>query len=320
MKYIKYILTLIIVLTTIKAEAQQDTRYSQYMFNGLRLNPAYAGTKDGLELNAFYRNQWVRIDDAPKSIILSAHKPFGKKEKVGLGAYLEYDVAGVDSRTSLYVAYSYKFDLGEDGDKGYLAAGLQGGLIFYQAQLTSVITPEDGFDNAFSENESYTLPNFGAGLFYYTKDQDHYAGFSIPHLIGYEKFGTETEISRLKGSYREYLFTAGTTYDINENIAFKPSLLIKYIPAQPPVEFDLNASVLIRETVWLGATLRSNEVIKPESINIQIAYQGPKGMRIGYSYDHMITDIAYYTSGAHEFMIGCELGKKTKPENVKYKY
>ncbi len=321
MKIIKYLIVLFLVtFSLVESQAQQDTRYSQYMFNGLRLNPAYAGTKDGLSLNALYRNQWVRIEDAPKSILLSAHDKFGKKgkeKKVGLGMFLEYDQAGVDSRTSVYAAYSYRFKMGETG---YLSAGLQGGFVFHQAILTDVITPEEVYDEAFSQNENYMLPNFGAGLYYY--NDKSYIGFSIPHLIGYERFSQSTQVGRLRGAYREYLVTAGTSYKLNENVVLKPSLLIKYIPAQPPVEFDINISALIKETVWLGMTLRSNEVIKPESVNFQIAYQGPKGLHIGYAYDHMLKSIGYYTSGAHEVMVGFNfpskdpLKAKTKSPNA----
>ena len=317
MKIIKYFIILLLITVSInETQAQQDTRYSQYMFNGLRLNPAYAGAKDGLSLNAFYRNQWVRIDDAPKSIVLSAHDRFGKKgrdKKDGLGVFLEYDQAGVDSRTSVYGSYSYRFKAGE---RGYLSAGIQGGFVFHQAILTDVITPEEVYDEAFSQNESYMLPNFGAGLYYY--NDKSYVGFSIPHLIGYQRFNQDSQASRLRGAYREYLVTAGTSYKLNENITLKPSLLIKYIPAQPPVEFDINASMLIKEAVWLGITLRSNEVIKPESVNFQIAYQGPKGMRIGYAYDHMLKSIGYYTSGSHEVMIGFDFPSK-EPLKVRSK-
>jgi len=93
--------------------AQQDTRYSQFMMNGMRFNPAYSGAKENLNITAFYRNQWLQIEDSPKQLFVGINDAFGKKEKVGLGLMIENDQIGVDQRTNVFASYAYKIDLAE---------------------------------------------------------------------------------------------------------------------------------------------------------------------------------------------------------------
>lgn len=300
-------------LLMLTSYGQQDTRYSQYVFNGLRINPAYAGTKDHLDLTGIYRNQWGGIDGGPKSFALSLHDAFGKSNKVGLGLFLEHDRVGVDSRTTLYASYAYRIKL-NNGSK--ISAGLQGGFMSYQSALTEIITPEEGVDVVFSENISQFSPNFGAGIYYETKA--YYIGVSVPHLLAYEETDEKESLhaySRLKGSYREYLFTAGLNIDLNKNLKIKPSFLVQYIPAAPPVEITATAFLVYQDEMWLGLSYRSNEIIKPESLSAQAMYKLQNGMKIGYAYDHTFAPIGYFTSGSHEFLIGLDLRKKTKKAN-----
>lgn len=304
----------LLFLFIFNAQAQQDSRYSQYVFNGLRLNPAYAGIEEDFNITGIYRNQWSGIDDGPKSFALSMHDVLGKQQKVGLGLFLEHDRIGVDSRTTLYGSYAYRIKF-NNGD--VLSTGLQGGFMSYQSALTEITTPEEGVDIAFSENISRFAPNFGAGIYYESKG--YYLGVSIPHLLAY-KFTSEKETlhdnTRLKGSYREYLFTGGLTLTLNKNIQIKPSILVQYIPATPPVEISTSAFLVYQDELWLGLTYRSNEIVKPESISFQVFYQMQNGMKLGYAYDHTFAPIGYYTAGTHEFLVGVDLGKKSKPNKL----
>lgn len=279
--------------------AQQDTRYSQYMFNGLVLNPAYAGTRDAISATAFYRNQWSDIEGAPRTISMSLHSPFGERERVGLGIYLENDRIGVTDRYSLFGSYSYKFEMGN----GILSTGLQTGLVHYTSRLSQVITGSDDPD-IFNEDINWLKPNFGAGLYYYT--DNYYMGLSVPNMIDYqsrEEGNIDGELAKLTRQYIQYLFTAGMVKELNEAIKLKPSILLKSIPAVAPFQMDANVSFLIRDALWLGATYRSNQDFAPESASFLAAYRLGNGLMFGYSYDVSLNEIRSYTSGSHEIML-----------------
>ena len=306
MKILKYTLTILLVLFAFQLEnqAQQDTRYSHFTLNGLRYNPAFAGIKENLSFDAFYRRQWTQIEDAPKDFSIALHDDFFKN-KMGLGLFIENDQAGIDNRTNAFLSYAYKIKM----KKGILSAGLQGGLTFFRSDLTSIETPEGGFDASFAQDEQSVLPNFGAGLFYYR--DNYYIGFSVPHLLTYQKSKDDLHtVNRLKGNYREYTFTMGGDLEINEKLDFRPAVLVQYIPAETPVEVSLNVSFILKENALLGIGYRSNEMVNPESFNFLLAYKMDNGLKIGYSYDHTLAPIGVYTSGGHEIMIGYDLGSK----------
>lgn len=292
--------------------AQQDTRYSQFMMNGMRFNPAYSGAKENLNITAFYRNQWLQIEDSPKQLFVGINDAFGKKEKVGLGLMIENDQIGVDQRTNVFASYAYKIDLAE----GRLSAGIQGGASFFNSNLTKIETPEGGDDSSFRNDEQSITPNFGAGLLYYS--ENYYLGFSVPHLLSYQKKESDNHsVSRLRGNYREYIFTMGGNIVLRPDVLdFRPAILVQYIPAEAPIEVDINASIVVKDAAWFGVTYRSNEIAKAESINFQFAYKMDNGLKVGYAYDHTLKSLGSQVGGSHEIMISfdlkSELSKYTK--------
>ncbi len=298
-----FLFHIIVIFSFNAAQGQQDTRYSQFMFNGMRINPAYSGIKDHFNATAFYRHQWLQIQDAPRQMFIGIHDAVGKQDKVGLGLQLEHDKIGVDQRTNIFASYAYKFKF----NKGTLSAGIQGGATFFRSALTDITTPEEIGDKAFSQDEQFVLPNFGAGLFYHS--HNYYIGISIPHLLTYQKDEEDDihTVERLTGNYREYMLTMGGQLAITEEIDFRPAFLLQYIPAEDPVEIMLNASIVVRNAAWFGITYRSNEIIKPESLNFQLAYKMDRGLKIGYSYDYTLKPLGYSSSGTHEIMVGIDL-------------
>lgn len=287
--------------------AQTDTRYSMYMHNGLSVNPAYAGNNGEGQILAFYRNQWTQINDAPSSLALAWHNSFGKTDKVGLGVYLEHDKIGVDKRTNVQVNYAYRLALG----KGTFSGGLQGGLVFFRSQLSSIETPDGGTDIAFAEDLSFTRPNFGVGIHYQTAD--YFVGISIPHLLSYQEAIVDgQDPSRVRSAYVAYTATAGLRTDLSENLEFLPSALFKYIPAEAPPELDLTALFRYKNTLELGASYRTNKVLKPESINFQVGYSFDSGLKIAYAYDYMISSISAFTSGSQEILVSYRLFDRNK--------
>lgn len=291
---------LILASVTFLCKGQEDARYSQYTFNGLVLNPAYAGAKDALSLTATYRLQWVEIDGAPKTLIIGAHAPMGAKKNVGLGLHVENDKVGVSNRLSLNTSYSYKIPLAN----GFLAGGITAGLVYMSSLYTSLYAPGDEVDEEFLEDETYLKPNFGFGFFF--ANDMFYAGLSIPSLLAYNK--DEEFISRTTKQYRLYTLTAGAIFPVSDDVALKPSFLVKSLPAITPLQLDLSLQVLIRGMFWLGSTVRTMDVLEWGSVSFMAAYSFTNGLVFGYSYDFNLNDIRMGSSGgSHELILNYDI-------------
>lgn len=283
--------------------AQQEVMVSQYMFNGLFLNPAYSGTHPYFSSSLLYRNQWVDFEGAPTTQLLAIDGPIAQ-DKMGVGLIIAHDKIGVTEETDFFANYSYKLTLGS----GKLSFGLKAGFSNYNAALTS-LTYWDSGDEVFSSNlQKSLIPKFGFGMYYYT--EKYYAGFSIPTLVAYDKnydFGFNID----KSSYlrRHYFINGGYVFDLSETVKFKPSTLIKYLPSAP-LQVDINASVMYKEMIWLGLSYRTGDALA-----LITEYQANQRFRVGYSYDITLSDLRNYSSGSHEVMIGYDFGKdiiKTK--------
>lgn len=291
-------------------QAQQDARYTQYMFNKLVFNPAYAGSGDGthgLSITALLRTQWVKIDGAPRSISLSAHTPLGAEKKVGIGGYLEHDRLGVHGRTSLFGSYSYSFLVGESK----LALGIDGGILHIRSDYTSLTDNEAidlEVDPAFlSTVQTQLLPNFGLGLYYYNPNK-FYLGLSVPHLID-NKVGP----TKIGHQERHYHLMGGILIGEGD-FRVKPSFLVKLIPNTAPTQIDANLLFLIKQSFWVGGSFRLAPVqkngankIQPESLDAIVAFQLKNGLKIGYAYDLTLTELRDFTTGSHEVMLGFDL-------------
>jgi type IX secretion system PorP/SprF family membrane protein len=277
--------------------AQQDPLVSQYMFNGLYLNPAYAGSHDFYNVTSLCRKQWVNIDGAPATQILSVDGPL-KNRNVGLGLLLSNDKIGVSKQTDFYGNYAYHINLGKETK---LAMGLRAGGSYYRAKLTE-LTVWDGGDDVFSKDiKGEFLPNFGAGLYLHSPKM--FVGLSAPHLLNYKPRTTfyidKTNSPQL---IRHYYLNAGYVFDGNQNVIFKPSILVKYLQ-NAPVQADFNLNVLFHKLIWLGASYRTSDSF----VGI-LELQASKKIRIGYAYDHPINNLKKYTNGSHEIMFAYDFG------------
>ncbi len=302
----RYLILVLFLIGGLSLQAQQDARYSQYMFNGLVLNPAYAGSNDYVNLSAFYRNQWVDIPGAPTTASISAHAPVGQKKKVGLGAFLESDEVGVNSVIDFFTSYSYKLRL----NQGTLVGGIQLGFIRIQSNLAEINTVDEVYDAAFV-GLTETKPNFGLGLYYYS--EKFYAGFSVPHMINYT-----SDLTSTFNRYEINMFaTAGAAFRISETTVFKPSMLFRYQPTGSffvaetetntgsQFQADLSAAIWYLDSLWFGASYRTDEgLVDPESLVALFSYHFPSGLKFGYAYDININDINTYNNGSHEIMFG----------------
>lgn len=298
MENIKKITALILVITCIgQANAQQDAMVSQYMFNGLFLNPAYAGSHKYFSSSFLNRSQWVNFDGAPRTSILAVDGPL-MNQKMGIGLILANDKIGVTNQTDIYANYSYFLKVG----KGSLGLGIKAGASQYTAKVSDLIV-WDANDISFTgTKKSALIPKFGFGTYYYT--ENWYAGFSIPALIAYDSkrdFSISMESS--SAIRKHYYLTAGYVYEATEKLKIKPSFLLKHQTAAP-LEVDINLTAMFIDEIALGVSFRTNDAVV-----VMLEYQTNKRFRVGYAYDITTTKMSRYSAGTHEIMIGFDFGK-----------
>lgn len=296
--------SLVVVLISMASHAQQDAMVSQYMFNGMYINPAYAGSHDYWSSSLSSRHQWVGFEGAPRTFIAAVDGPIAAKN-MGLGFVLMNDQIGVTTQNSVVANYSYHLKL----KKGHtLALGASVGGSQFSARVTDLTVWDEGDQVFMNDLTSKFIPRFGFGMFYHSNNA--YAGFSIPTLLAYEK-GKDfnMDVSQATFLHRHYLLTGGYVFQLTDNIKLKPSTLLKYVP-NAPLQMDLNIGALFQETFWLGTSFRTGDAIV-----LMAEYQTNTFFRIAYAYDITFSDIRKYSHGSHEILIGIDFGKdlvKTK--------
>lgn len=287
MMNLRYITTTAAILFCLgTAYSQQQVMFTQYMFNGLALNPAYAGSQESLSISALSRKQWVGLDGAPSTQTLSAHSPIANRTSAGL--LVLHDKIGVTEQTGAYASFAYRIPL---NDKGKLSFGLQGGMSFYNANFSNVSQSDPTFAMG-DVRESH--PNIGFGL-YYSTDR-FYVGASSPQLLEnrFDKSNDDSD-SRI---IRHYFATAGYVFDLNHSLKLKPNVLVKNVEGAP-MQIDLNANLLINEIIWVGVSWRSFD-----SFDALLQLQVTDQLQFGYAYDFATTtDLSRVNSGSHEFML-----------------
>jgi type IX secretion system PorP/SprF family membrane protein len=285
------------------AQGQQDPLFSQYMFNTLAFNPAYAGSADVLTVLALSRHQWVGFEGAPSTQTFVAHAPL-KRENMAVGFTAINDKAGPVRQTSILGDFAYRIRVNEESQ---LAFGLKGGLNIYQADIASLSTVE--VDPANVNIEGKVLPNFGFGLFYHS--ERYYAGLSVPKLLQNDIASGSNSALVTASEVRHFFLMGGYVFDIDRDIKFKPSFLLRRV-AGAPLSLDINANFLLRERIWLGAMYRLGN-----AFGLLAQYQVNDQFRIGYAFDLTTTALGAYNAGTHEIMLNYDLrfqrGKTVSP-------
>jgi type IX secretion system PorP/SprF family membrane protein len=294
----KYLLSSLVLLALVISPsfAQQDPMYSQYMFNTLAINPAYAGSRDVLSVTSLFRKQWVGFDGAPNSQTLTADMPIRDKS-IGLGLQVYNDKLGVTNNTGIYGSYAYRIRF----VKGTLAFGLQGGFSQFRADLTSVqLDKNSGQDEAFAQNLNVFLPNVGTGVYYNT--DRFYVGLSVPHLINnkLDKYDRVDFVSNRAVQSRHVFASAGYVFDISPTLKLKPSVLVKMVNGAP-LNVDANTNLWIHEKIAFGLSYRTGDSMLG-MFEVQLNNQ----FRLGYAYDWTISGLQRYNSGSHELMLRYE--------------
>ncbi len=288
---------IILICLSLNAWSQQGPLLSHYMFNGLLINPAYAGSKEYVSSTLMYRKQWAGFEGAPVTYSGTIHGLI-KKKNLGLGAMIQQDKIGVTKETDFYTMLAYHLPLGV----GKLSVGIQAGVSNFNSEVVK-LTYWDPNDKVFDYNTfNSLLPNAGFGMYYY--QTKFYAGISAPFLISYDKSqeGSLSSNTPIHHQVRRYFATAGMVFETENDIKFKPSFLIRY-ESNAPVQYDINLNVLINDIFWIGASYRAKEAV----VGI-FEYQINKKLRIGYSYDYSLGDLNKYNTGSHEIMLGYDFG------------
>ena len=263
------------------------------------VNPAYAGSKESLSGGILYRKQWVNIEDSPSTGTFFIHSPIGKN--VGLGLSVISDKIGPVEENNVFADFSYTLNLGGEHK---LAFGMKGGATFSKVGLLDKVyynVPNPG-DDAFASNENNTFLNLGAGLFYYTNK--YYVAFSVPNMIksthldfNGRKFGSEA---------LHYFLTGGYVFDLSPNTKLKPSAMLKSA-VNAPLSVDGSLNMMFFDKFEIGATYRLDD-----SFGGMVNYAITPGLRVGYAYDHIISDLNITTPASHEVMVLFDLNFSKK--------
>jgi type IX secretion system PorP/SprF family membrane protein len=286
----KFLLILVFsFLSTAVAFGQQRPVFSQYYFNPLAINPAFAGTQNEFNASSIYRKQWVNLDGAPTTLTFSANSGI-RNRPIGLGMVLSMETIGVHSDFSLYFSYAYRIRWKE----GALSMGLQAGFTQLKSDFTQ-LTLNNVSDPNLSGIISKIRPNFGTGIFYERKN--FYAGFSIPYLINSNFFeGGDVQFSDARAR-RYYFFVLAKIFDINPRLQVKPETMIRFQEGAP-LGVDLNLKFILDQRIGLGAFYRSGD-----ALITTFEFQLNDNLRLGYAYEWTLSNLNQYSRGTHEFMI-----------------
>lgn len=285
--------------------AQHSGLMSQYMFNGLLINPAYAGSLNTLAINVNYRTQWTGFEGAPASQALTIHGPF-TNNKLAFGGLITREEVGVSTEIAARGVIAYRLKL----DKAKLRFGLGGGVGVMNSRWSDVVTDELD-DPLFATDAPATIrPIVSAGVFY--EQNNFYAGYSLPALMRYEFQSPEEVKSQFSLGQAEHIFTAGYVHKYNRYVVIKSSFLFRANPTTG-AQVDINTNVIFKNKIWTGLSYRLNE-----SVIALLEYQLNHQLRIGYSYDYGLGEISRYSAGSHEIMLTWVFSKQSFARTPRY--
>ncbi|MEO6301876.1 MAG: type IX secretion system membrane protein PorP/SprF [Bacteroidia bacterium] len=294
----KIAIVAILFMIVTSGKAQYDALFTQYMFNEMFINPAYAGSKEAMSATLLHRQQWVNFPGRPVTTSFSLHGPL-LQNKMGLGLSVLNEKIGVLNRNLVYLSYAYRV---KTGDKGHLAFGLQGGVHMQQSKFASLKTNDDGTtDPQLAQNSPNLIsPNFGAGIYFNTKT--FYTGISIPRMIDdrmvFNASGVAgIQATKISPSQFTFYYTIGNVFTLTSDLKLKGQAMVKAVQ-NAPLQYDLSANFFIKEMIWAGVSYRSNAAVAA-IVGVQINPQ----FLVSYSYDYGINAIQKYSQGSHEIGI-----------------
>ena len=295
----KITLIAIIALVSGTLSAQPLGQFSQFFMNKYVINPAVGGTSHYFDVKSSYRYQWVGIDNAPRTFVLSMQGPLNERNNMGIGGYVYSDVTGPTRRTGFKISYAYNFKV---SDEIKLSFGLSGGLMQFSV---------DGSDMELADNNDVALgntltsaytPDAAFGIYLY--HDNWYVSVSIPQLIGTEMKFLDNHTNSLNKLQNHYYFNAGYTFNIGDNWGIEPMVQLKYIPPLDP-QIDGGLRVIYNEMLFLGGTYRTES-----GATVFAGLQVAENFTLSYSYDIITTEIGRVSSGSHELLLGLKFHQR----------
>lgn len=295
---IKKIFTAITMLSVCSALAQQDPQYTQYMYNTLSVNSAYAGSLGHLAITGIYRTQWVGLEGAPSTQSFTLDTPIGKN--VGLGLSVVSEEIGPSEEQYIDANFSYTI---QSGQTHKLSFGIKGGGRVINIDWTKGSYRDP--DVQFRENiTNKFLPVVGAGLYWH--GERDYIGLAVPNFMTKERYDYDDIAEDLMNERIHVYLIGGIVFDLSAHTKFKPAALLKYVAGAPLIA-DISANFMFNNAFTLGVAYRTSDSVSALA-SLQITPQ----FNVGYSYDYTTTELQNYNSGTHEIMLRFELVSRKK--------
>ncbi|MFE3869579.1 type IX secretion system membrane protein PorP/SprF [Flavobacterium sp. LS2P90] len=285
--------SLVLMFTTMVSFAQQDAQFTQYMYNTININPAYAGSRGALSIFALHRTQWVGLDGAPVTNAVSVNTPLNNSN-LGLGVSIINDKIGPTHENTISADLSYTIPASETFK---LSFGIKATANLFNLDVSRLNPADD--DPSLHDYSNKFSPNIGAGV--YLHSDKAYIGFSIPNFIESKRYD-DNEVAIFKEKINYYLI-AGYVFDLNSGIKFKPALLTKMVEGAP-LQSDVSANFMFSDKFVVGVAYRWSA-----ALSAMVGFQVSEGLYIGYGYDHETTSLNRYNSGSHEIFLRFELFK-----------
>ncbi|MFN8240353.1 MAG: type IX secretion system membrane protein PorP/SprF [Bacteroidales bacterium] len=283
--------------------------YSQYLHNGLLINPAYAGSREVMSLFTAVRKQWVGIEGAPSFATVSLHTLL-KNQKVGLGFTAQFLKYGLTQGQSIFATYAYQLHIGS----GHLALGLRAGFDRTNTDYSKFSSDESlSNDPAFTTSiDPVLLPNVGAGAYFY--NNSFFAGVSVPSILGYSMGGDGKPVMDSFTDFDIDIYS-GALLSFSEGFKFKPSVLVEYpLDKTRKMRLDINGNFIVKDILWIGGSWRTTEKSVVGIIQVQATQQ----FMFGYSYDYPLGTLGTYSDGSHELVLRFEFGYRVSASNPRY--
>lgn len=286
------IIFIAILLSQVLCFSQQDSQYTQYMYNTVNVNPAYAGSRETLSVFLLHRSQWVGLDGAPVTNNVSLNTPLGDSN-FGLGFSITNDKIGPTTENQISADLAYFIQISGNYK---LSLGMKGTANLFNLDVNK-LNIYDQNDPQFQNLDSEFTPNVGAGIYLFSDNT--YFGVSVPNLFETKHFDDNSvAITREK---MHYYVIGGHVFDINSSLKFKPAFLTKIVEGAP-LQADITANFLIHDKLTLGAAYRWSAAVSG-----LIGFQISESWFVGYGYDMETTKLSNYNSGSHEIFLRYEL-------------
>lgn len=280
------------MLTGMVSFAQQDSQYTQYMYNTITINPAYAGSRGAMSILGLYRTQWVGLDGAPKTAAVSVHTPINETN-LGVGVSFINDEIGPTTENAISVDVSYTVPVGEETK---LSFGLKGTGNFFNLD-NGKLNAVNQSDPSLQSTNSFK-PNIGAGV--YLHSNKYYVGLSVPSFIENKNKYDANNVAVYTEALNYYLI-GGYVFDLSPSVKFKPAVLTKMVMGAP-LQIDGSANFMLWDKLVLGAAYRWDA-----AFSAMAGFQISDQLYAGYAYDHETTNLRNYNSGSHEIFLRFEL-------------